>query len=99
MQVVIEKTVYFPSIGCDGVEILKIQEVEEWSLYDFDENGIMIWLDDDDERVEKNVFWTLNDRKWKYDTIRQVKDDIEVMIYDAAARDCVDEMLEVLNEE
>ena len=89
------REVIWPTIGCDGVEILIHRGIVCGSDFDWDHNGTMI-----ETEPEWYEYYTLLDGSMRCDSLEEIQEAIDEMIKMTIDRDIdVDTMLEVLNNE
>ncbi|MCP4142969.1 MAG: hypothetical protein GY755_22220 [Chloroflexi bacterium] len=89
------REVIWPTIGCDGVEILIHREIECGSDWDFDDDGNMVATE-----PEWFEYYTLLDGSLRCESIEEIQQEIDNLIRQTIDRNIpVDIMLETLDSE
>ena len=90
-----EREIIWPTIGCDGVEILIHKEIECGSDFDFDDDGILY-----ETEPEWFEYYTLLDGSLRCESMQEIQREIDNLIQQTIDRNIpVDIMLETLNSE
>jgi hypothetical protein len=90
-----KREIIWPTIGCDGVEILIHREIECGSDFDFDDNGNMV-----ETEPEWFEYYTLLDNSLRCESMGEIQQEIDNLIQQTIDRNIpVDIMLETLNSE